>query len=207
MSSYQSLVLEKVKKLFNSPHFEIKVNYKPDFMKSPRTGRRLELDICVFVRNMNERVLTYTDVPDLAFEVQGEQHFQNVKWFKSNSDFIKMNDLYKMELCNKSEVPLIEIFYTDIDKDLNILKIIINQLNHFSKFKGKRQINKIKKCLNIIKFNLYRDTDLNAWLKKHEETPPPKDTYMDRFITKLEKSLHPKRKRKKKKKPTNQTQS
>lgn len=204
MSSYQNLVLEKVKKLFNSPHFEIIVNYKPDFMKSPRTGKKLELDICVFVRRMNEMPMEHTDVPVIAFEVQGEQHFKNVKWFKSDSDFIKMNDLYKTDICNKMGIPLIEIFYTDIGKDLNILKIIINQ---FSRLKNRSQINKVKKCLNIIKFNFNRDTDLDAWLKKHEETPPPTDTYMDRFITKLEKSLHPKRKRKKKNKPTNQIQS
>jgi hypothetical protein len=54
MSSYQNLVLEKVKKLFNTNHFEIKVNYKPYFMKSPKTGKKLELDICVFIRRMNE---------------------------------------------------------------------------------------------------------------------------------------------------------
>lgn len=204
MSSYQNLVLEKVKKLFNTPHFEIAINYKPDFMKSPRTGKKLELDICVFVRRMNEMQMEHTDIPVIAFEVQGEQHFRDVKWFKSDSDFVKMNDLYKTEICNKMGIPLIEIFYTDINRDLNILKIIADQ---FSKFKNRGQINKVKKCLNIVKFNFNRDTDLDAWLKKHEETPPPKDTYMDRFITKLEKSLHPKRKRKKKKNPTNQTQS
>lgn len=198
MSSYQNLVLEKVKKLFNTNHFEIIVNYKPDFMKSPRTGKKLELDICVFVRKMNELQMEHTDIPIIAFEVQGEQHFKNVKWFKSDSDFVKMNDLYKTEICNKMGIPLIEIFYTDINKDLNILKVIVDQL---SRFKNRSQIKKVKKCLNILKFNFHRDVDLDAWLKKHEETPPPLDTYMDRFIWKLEKSMNPKRKRKKKKKP------
>ena len=76
---------------------------KPDWLKNPRTGYNLELDI------------SYLDL-NFAIEVQGQQHSQFTSRFqKTQEDFIyqQYKDNYKAEQCIKRGVDLLYVYHDD----------------------------------------------------------------------------------------------
>jgi hypothetical protein len=94
---------------------------RPDFLKSPRTGKNLELDM-------------YNKDLKLAFEYNGVQHYKYTPFFhKSYKDFEKqkLNDGYKALVCKNLGIKLINIPYTTSYKDLNMyLTNICNKLKN-----------------------------------------------------------------------------
>lgn len=90
---------------------EVLSNTRPHFMKNPKTGRNLELDL-------------YDQYTSVAIEYNGSQHEQyDPKFHKSEQDFIDQQerDKLKLALCKKNGIKLIVVPYT-IDcgyKDIN----------------------------------------------------------------------------------------
>lgn len=173
MSKYQDLVETKVKKLFSLPHFRFKTNYRPVFLKNEITGYNFELDVCVFLHEINGKKVKSTNRPLIAFEIQGEQHFKDVKKFSNDSDLNKYRDTFKFNKCKDLGIPLIEIFYTEINDNLNVFQKILDQkqtLNH----KQKKKINHI---IEILNYDPKKHPDIDKWLRWHEVRIKPKHTY------------------------------
>lgn len=81
---------------------------RPSFIVNDKTGKKLELD-------------GYNDKLKLAFEYQGQQHYNFSPYFhKSQEDFTNQvyRDKLKKELCEKNNITLIEIPYSIEYKDL-----------------------------------------------------------------------------------------
>jgi hypothetical protein len=81
---------------------EVKINYRPDFLKNPETKRNLELDI-------------YDELTKIAAEYNGLQHYKRVPKFQASDKIFEKQrerDLLKIELCEKEGVNLIIIPYT-----------------------------------------------------------------------------------------------
>jgi hypothetical protein len=98
---------------------ELKLKFpktKPDFLKISNR-RRLELD-------------GYCEQLKLAFEYDGEQHFQNITYFKTDYNKQKILDTLKNEMCKNNGIHLIRIHFSDkrrlynkIIEQINIWKI------------------------------------------------------------------------------------
>lgn len=74
-------------------------DFRPNFMKNPKTKRNLELDL-------------YDPLTKIAIEYNGIQHYQESKHFGMGSDKLqkqKENDRLKVELCKKEGVTLIVV--------------------------------------------------------------------------------------------------
>ena len=81
---------------------------RPNFIVNDKTGKKLELD-------------GYNDKLKLAFEYQGQQHYNFSPYFhKSQEDFANQvyRDKLKKELCEKNNITLIEIPYNIEYRDL-----------------------------------------------------------------------------------------
>ena len=77
------------------------VSVRPNWLKNPVTNRNLELDL--FNENLN-----------LAFEIQGIQHYKfSTYFYKTYSDFKyqQLKDEYKKLLCKNNDITLVEIPY------------------------------------------------------------------------------------------------
>lgn len=75
---------------------------RPDFLKNPKTGRNLELDL-------------YNDELKLAFEYNGEQHYHYSRRFHGTREKFEdqvYRDHFKRAACDEAGVSLIEIPYT-----------------------------------------------------------------------------------------------
>jgi hypothetical protein len=94
---------------------------RPDFLKSSQTNRNYELDM------FNERLM-------LAFEYQGNQHFELVSAFKMTEDTLLRNkerDLFKKEKCKEVGIKLIcipPLPYTNNKHDPQEIKNIITDI-------------------------------------------------------------------------------
>lgn len=94
---------------------------RPDFLKNPKTGKNLELDM-------------YNEKLKLAFEYQGAQHRVYTPFFhKSYDDFLKQleRDRYKKETCKENGIDLICIPDTILYEDLEVY--IIKKLKEINK--------------------------------------------------------------------------
>lgn len=179
MSEYQRIVENKVKKLFNLPHFSFKTDYRPDFLKNPKTGNNFELDVCVFLEEINGKKIKMKETPLLAFEIQGEQHFRYVKDFRNDPDDGKFRDSFKTQKCKEFGVPLIEVFYNQISEDMNILKIILDQQPYLT---HRLQKLKIQQCLQILNYNPNKHPDIDGWLNWYENKIKPNHTFSKRKL-------------------------
>ena len=110
---------EKVRSIMEKMFGEPFESYRPDFLKSPKTGRNLELD------GYNHRL-------KLAFERQGEQHYEYIEGkslFKSEEEWKNQikRDRYKRKVCKLVGITLI-IIPPQYTSDKDIFKCIIKQL-------------------------------------------------------------------------------
>jgi hypothetical protein len=88
---------------------------RPDFLKNPETNCNLELD-------------GYCDDLKLAFEYQGQQHYEFLEHFhKTPEDFINRQklDRLKLKLCKDHEISVILIPYTFSYKNESDLRVFI----------------------------------------------------------------------------------
>jgi hypothetical protein len=98
---------------------------RPSFLRNPKTGRNLELDL-------------YSPLLNISAEIQGEQHIHYLPHFhKSFSDFEnqKYRDHLKYVKCKQHNVKLIVIYYYEIKQDMldtELLQMILTKLNDIS---------------------------------------------------------------------------
>jgi len=107
---YERIVKEYFEQLFNNKFPKI----RPEWLISPKTGYRLELD-------------GYCMELGIAFEHNGGQHYKQLDWFnKANFNDIKYNDRIKEKLCIENNVVLIsipELFkYTKLESLKDLIK-------------------------------------------------------------------------------------
>lgn len=100
---FGSLPEKKLCKIFEE-YLErpVVVHFRPDFLKNPRTGRNLELDM-------------YDPETKIGIEYNGKQHYEYVpSMHKDLADFEYQvwRDKLKIELCSKEGVILIIVPYT-----------------------------------------------------------------------------------------------
>ena len=97
MSKQQDLLFKKVKSYIGG-RTKIIQNYRPDWLKNPRTQRNLEIDI-------------YLPEFKIGIEYQGGFHFiDNSK----KTDYVRYKDVLKYELAKKKKVQIIEFFEEDL---------------------------------------------------------------------------------------------
>jgi hypothetical protein len=97
------------------PNYHFIQDYRPDFLKNPKTGKNLEIDI-------------YCEEKKFGFEYQGAHHFDSIDF--SNPDKSRENDFKKQLLVEKlqSRILIIEIFEEDLFGNIiqNVAKRIYN---------------------------------------------------------------------------------
>jgi len=107
---------EKCRRIFESIYQAPFGTCKPDFLKSPKTGRNLELD-------------GYNADLKIAFEYNGIQHYQYPNPFHRTEEKFQRqlyNDRIKRRMCDELGIYLISIPYHIKDKDLR--SFIISKL-------------------------------------------------------------------------------
>lgn len=79
--------------------------FRPDFCKNPETGRYLPFDFCI---------------PSLKIiiELDGNQHFRDIKYWKSSAENNTRRDVYKMKKANEHHYSIIRIVQEDVWMDL-----------------------------------------------------------------------------------------
>lgn len=112
---------------------------KPSWMLNEATGRIFELD-------------GYSEELKMAFEYDGQHHFDGCNYNSEDVGVIKNRDLLKNDLCVKNGVRLIRIpFYIE-----NKYQFIHNEINNFNKalFVGDPHVQpkNIEECEDLFKF-------------------------------------------------------
>lgn len=115
--------MDAIFKLWN-----VRKNYRPDFLKNETTGKNLEIDyfltkICV------------------GFEYQGGIHFKDIKQFNNNSDKSRHHDTIKSEIAltylkkgkRRKQLTLVEIFECDLKGDFkkNLAQRLNNSIDYY----------------------------------------------------------------------------
>ena len=88
----------------------VKFNFRPDFLKNPKTGRNVEIDIFI------EVVKPFTK--EIAVEFNGRQHDEFVaKFHKKQSEFFnqQFRDRLKADVCKERGIELVVISHSDVD--------------------------------------------------------------------------------------------
>jgi hypothetical protein len=105
-SKGEILCRQYLERVFSGLSFD---KIRPSFLKNPKTGRNLELDM------YNEKI-------NLALEYNGSQHYYFSPWYhrtQSGFDDQKFRDKHKTEVCNKRGINLIVVPYTiDTKEDI-----------------------------------------------------------------------------------------
>jgi len=78
---------------------EVEVNIRPNFLKNPKTGRNLELDM-------------YDPVTKIAIEYNGATHYEHVPFFNNDLQNQQEKDELKKKLCSDNGIILITVPYT-----------------------------------------------------------------------------------------------
>jgi hypothetical protein len=95
------------------------ISIRPNWLKNPRTGRNMELDL-------------YNDELKIAVEVQGQQHYEYCpKWHPGGlKDFedLKYRDEMKEYLCASRGVRLIKVPYTLYGKREKMHQFLYEQI-------------------------------------------------------------------------------
>jgi len=98
----ESLGEQLVRKAFNHHFNKVFYKIKPDWLRNPKTGLRLELD-------------GYNEELKIAFEVNGGHHYSTIH---QDVNIIKEKDLYKEKICKNRRIKLYVFKYI---KDLSEL--------------------------------------------------------------------------------------
>lgn len=142
-SKLQAAVGDLLDKTF--PHFSVRENYRPDWLLSSNLTR-LELDF-------------YIDELNIAFEIQGRQHYEYTPFFHSSPEDFKKRKQYddeKRDLCYGHGVRLIEIdAFTDAcivirEIESNLLLANIDKNLTELRIREKIAINKYKNKYNLL---------------------------------------------------------
>ena len=97
MSKFESLCKQAIEEITGKSFYCV----RPDFLKNPETGRKLELDL-------------YNDELRIALEASGKQHFVYPNIFhKTREEFIKQvrRDIFKVDTCDANGIYLITVPY------------------------------------------------------------------------------------------------
>ncbi len=129
ISNYQSIVLLRLKEIFPESLFNYRINFRPDFLQNIKTEKNLEVDIFLSEKRYKDSIGNKPRTYRFGIEVQGEQHFFHVPKFKNSVINIQYNDLLKQDLAKKIGFPIIEIFYSEILKSMDILEILEDRIN------------------------------------------------------------------------------
>ena len=120
MSKEEKIIYEKLQELF--PCLQMQRNYRPDFLKNPKSKNNLEIDIWIKLFS-------------IGFEYQGMVHFKDIKYYNNDSDKSREHDLLKYDLIKKTDAKtIIEIFPSDLQGDFKkniefrIYNTIVNSL-------------------------------------------------------------------------------
>lgn len=148
ISNYQRSVLSKLQEIFPETLFHYTINYRPDFLLNEKTGRNLEIDI--YIEEILDCPKRFRKPYSFGIEVQGQQHFFKVKTFFNDTDDTKYKDSLKRKLADKHDIPIIEIFYSEINPDMDILSLILERSKHIP-FK---QLTKLKGCFRKCKIEV-----------------------------------------------------
>lgn len=98
VNKYENMCRNIMERIYQRPFPSI----RPDFLKNPKTGKNLELDM------FNEDLM-------LAVETNGSQHYHyNPYYHRDYNDFLEQvqRDQYKRDKCNELGITLIEVPYT-----------------------------------------------------------------------------------------------
>jgi hypothetical protein len=134
-SNQQRILNNKLREIFGKKTCFI-INYRPDWLKNPRTNENLEIDI-------------YLPQYQIGFEYQGDHHLKSI--LGHNVDYVKYKDLLKNELANKKGVPIIEFFEWDL-KNKNFKDLLIDRIKRSC---TKKQIRKFLIILDKIEKSIY----------------------------------------------------
>lgn len=93
---------------------DIERGFKKDWCKNEETGRYLPFDF-------------YIDQFSLLIEVDGDQHFNDIKSWKSKYKTIQKKDIFKMNCANENNLSMIRIKQEDVYKDLIDWKKILQE--------------------------------------------------------------------------------
>lgn len=171
LNSYlETIVYEKIYELFDDSLIEkIEVNEYYDWIINPYTKKNLQLDFLIYFKEkidfeVDDKIVRKDAM--LAIEVQGEQHFKEVKDFhKKKNDFKhqQIRDSVKFRICRELGIPLIRLRFKKIVWKMDLKKLILNQLHEFKKdneygFKNREYL--IEHIANLSKFN-YGLTKMN----------------------------------------------
>ncbi len=167
VSSYlEKIIYEKIYELFDDTLIEnIQVNQYYDWLKNPKTKKPLQLD---FLISFKEKIIINEQLHDviLAFEIQGQQHYKEVKDFhRKKSDFKnqQIRDKIKFSICKSKGIPLIRIKYNKITWRMNLKQTILKQLlkiKSSNEFGHKNKNYLIEHISNLTKFN-YKLTNID----------------------------------------------
>lgn len=105
--SYSEKLCEKSLRMIFYKDIKIFKNYRPEWLKNPKTGRNLEIDF-------------YLPHIKVAFEIQGPHHYDDFNQIE--------NDYIKEKLLEKNKITLIKLSIFQISPSL-IRKKIINYTN------------------------------------------------------------------------------
>lgn len=127
MSKEEILFGKKMDEIFGL--WNVKKNYRPDFLKNTRTGKNFEIDY-------------YLTKIAVGFEYQGGVHFKDIKQFKNNSDKSRYHDLLKSDISlvtdikrRKKPLTIVEIFEYDLTGDFrkNLSVRLDNSIEYYIK--------------------------------------------------------------------------
>lgn len=114
-SKGETLCCHILEKIYGKPFAR---NLRPNFLKNPETGANLELDC-------------YNEELKIACEYNGIQHYKYPNYFhRTEDDFIKQvrRDRYKLDVCDRLGIYLINVPYTVPVNEEAIQKYIISKL-------------------------------------------------------------------------------
>lgn len=167
VSSYlEKIIYEKIYELFDDTLIEnIQVNQYYDWLKNPKTKKPLQLD---FLISFKEKIIINERLHDvvLAVEIQGQQHYKEVKDFhRKKSDFKnqQIRDKIKFSICKSKGIPLIRIKYNKITWRMNLKQTILKQLlkiKSSNEFGHKNKNYLIEHISKLTKFN-YKLTNID----------------------------------------------
>jgi len=100
MSKQQDLLYQKIRS--HVGRVKVIENYRPNWLRNPKTGRNLEIDL-------------YLPKFKIGIEYQGAQHFKHVYNMDRNIDYTRYKDTLKIELAKKRKVNIVEIFEQDLN--------------------------------------------------------------------------------------------